>query len=145
MICIFNQEFSLAVQIADTQNMLDQVSSSLISKLKLSGLEALTNLFSQMSAKMDSDGYSRLTTSIVKSLSTSMKGQRLMQFIINHVKGSALQIQLLCTYGFYKEALIIANKAGTKDMYLIIENSAAVMGNSKIVKECEKCIQKLKK
>ncbi|EAY07618.1 hypothetical protein TVAG_334300 [Trichomonas vaginalis G3] len=142
LVCLFNQEFTLAVQIADSQNCLQDVVEQLVGKVEYAGIDVIKDILAKMADKMDSNNYAKLATMIMTVLTPKLKKTNIPQFIVTHIKGAELQISLLAKFNFLQEAMQVAKKYGKKEGYLIIESAASATGNHKLASECEKLSRK---
>lgn len=142
LICLFNQEFTLAVQIADSQNCLKEVVEQLVDKVEYAGIEVIKDILAKMSDKMDLDNYAKLSTVIMTTLIPKLKKTNVPQFIVNNIKGAELQIGLLANFNYLTEAMTIARKYGKREGFIIVESAATAVGNHKLASECEKLSRK---
>jgi len=136
IMAFFCSEYSLVIQISDLiPERIFEISDQIIDKLLLSGQDSINSVFASLPTKLDSDGYQKLSDSLVSSMHKKIKHSMLSPFIVKNIQGLDFQISLLIKYGFLRDAISLSRKHGSKKNLLAIENAALELNDIEILKE----------
>jgi len=134
--------FNLGLQIIELQpQMIISVVENLVEELNNEGSGTIPRFFSAMKKKLDQMNYEKLSTEIVMVIANRAASRLYIpKFIISNIHGDRFKIVLLLKLEFYDEAIIIAEKNGSKDDAYLILREAQRMRRQDLQAKCMKII-----